>query len=90
MTDDFHKVGSKALAVIGTAIWIVLLIIGIVHHAIPSLSLIVLSVVANAVFFVISFKNTFETNDSWKTWGYIAVLILSYVMFLIPISSHAV
>ncbi len=39
---------------------------------------------------VVNFMNTFESNDPWKSWGGFIGLIVVILIFMIPISNHAV
>jgi xanthosine utilization system XapX-like protein len=86
MTQHANQNNSKILAAAALAVFIVMALLGVHFRALPARILIGIDgcVVLAAV--AINIKNTFETNEPWKTYLAMGAIIFTILVFGIPIS----
>jgi hypothetical protein len=56
----------------------------------PPVWLVIVSGVLSGIASVVNLKDTFETNDPWKTYFGVAAILITILIFVLPISAHSV
>lgn len=83
-----NQKNSVYLAIAQLVILLGMIILAWANHAWPPLWLQWLTIVVTLITAYINFKNTFSTNDDWKTYIDIGAIFLTVTIYAIPIGIH--
>jgi hypothetical protein len=81
---------SNALAIAGLGVLIAMNILAFAMHIHPSVILQIVAIAGTLFFAYINFANTVETNEPWKSYGAVIMILATAAIYAYPIGVHAI